>query len=59
MLDSRQTTAVTAPRSLPVRLHYTTAVVEGNEVRLRPDIYGLDAAYVRAMDSTRARVAQR
>jgi murein L,D-transpeptidase YcbB/YkuD len=59
VLDSRQTTAVTAPRSLPVRLHYTTAVVEGNEVRLRPDIYGLDAAYVRAMDSTRARVAQR
>jgi murein L,D-transpeptidase YcbB/YkuD len=59
VLDSRQTTAVTAPRGLPVRLHYTTAVVEGNEVRLRPDIYGLDDAYVRAMDATRARVAQR
>jgi murein L,D-transpeptidase YcbB/YkuD len=59
VLDSRQTGAVTAPRSLPVRLHYTTAVVEGNEVRLRPDIYGLDEAYVRAMDAGRARVAQR
>jgi murein L,D-transpeptidase YcbB/YkuD len=59
VLDSRQTSGVTVPRSLPVRLYYATAVVEGDEVRLRPDIYGLDAAYVRAMDATRARVAQR
>nr|WP_256476287.1 L,D-transpeptidase family protein [Siccirubricoccus soli] len=59
VLDSRQTTAIAAPRSLPVRLFYSTAVVEGDEVKLRPDIYGLDEAYLRAMDATRARVAQR
>ncbi|WP_149537339.1 L,D-transpeptidase family protein [Siccirubricoccus phaeus] len=59
VLDGRQTTNVTAPRSLPVRLYYSTAVVEGDEVTLRPDIYGLDEAYLRALDSTRARIAQR
>ena len=57
VLASRVTSGVAIPRSIPVRLHYTTAVVEGGEVRLRPDIYGLDEAYVRAMDSTRTRVA--
>jgi L,D-transpeptidase YcbB len=36
---------------LPVRLHYTTVVVEGGEVRVRPDVYGLDEAYARAMDA--------
>ena len=41
-------------RSLPVRLHYTTAVVEEGEVRVRPDIYGLDEAYARAMDASDA-----
>ncbi|MFT8246738.1 L,D-transpeptidase family protein [Roseomonas sp. BN140053] len=57
--DSRQTSALPLKRTLPVRLHYTTAVVEGGRVRLRPDIYGLDAAYAREMDRTAARVAAR
>ncbi|SHI80407.1 Murein L,D-transpeptidase YcbB/YkuD [Roseomonas rosea] len=55
--DSRQTQSVGLRRSLPVRLHYTTAVVEGGRVRLRPDIYGLDAAYVREMDRGGVRMA--
>ncbi|MBO1080307.1 L,D-transpeptidase family protein [Roseomonas sp. 573] len=49
-LESRQTSAVGLRRPLPVRLVYQTAVVEGGRLRLRPDIYGLDAAYVRALD---------
>lgn len=58
VLASRVTTGVAAPRSIPVRLHYTTAVVAAGAVVLRPDIYGLDEAYVRAMDSSsRARIA--
>ncbi|MDN3565323.1 murein L,D-transpeptidase [Paeniroseomonas aquatica] len=57
VLASRVTTGVAAPRSIPVRLHYTTAVVAAGTVVLRPDIYGLDEAYVRAMDSSRTRVA--
>ncbi len=55
--DSRQTSAQALRRPLPVRLHYATAVVEGEAVRLRPDIYGLDAAYAREMDRTAPRVA--
>lgn len=55
VLDSRQTSGVTLARSLPVRLHYTTVTVEGGEVRMRPDIYGLDEAYARAMDAPRPR----
>ena len=57
VLASRVTTGVPVARSIPVRLHYTTAVVTGGEVVLRPDIYGLDEAYLRAMDSSRSRVA--
>ncbi|WP_328702611.1 L,D-transpeptidase family protein [Belnapia mucosa] len=57
VLASRVTTGVALPHSIPVRLHYTTAVVERGEVRLRPDLYGLDEAYARAMDSGRTRVA--
>jgi murein L,D-transpeptidase YcbB/YkuD len=38
-------------RQLPVRLHYNTVTVDGAEMRIRQDIYGLDAAYARAMDS--------
>jgi len=53
-LDSQRTSSIAVGRSLPVRLHYTTAVVEGGEVRLRPDIYGLDDAYLRALDAPRA-----
>lgn len=56
VLDSRVTSAV-AVRPIPVRLHYTTAVVEAGQVRLRPDLYGLDEAYVRAMDAPRLHVA--
>ncbi|MGK7862135.1 L,D-transpeptidase family protein [Falsiroseomonas sp. E2-1-a4] len=49
-LDSRSTSAVSLGRSLPLRLHYNTVVVEaGGRVRIRPDIYRLDAAYARAM----------
>ena len=56
VLESRATTSVGLARSLPVRLHYTTAVVEEGEVRVRPDIYGLDEAYARAMDASTRRL---
>jgi L,D-transpeptidase YcbB len=49
VLASRQTIITTLRRALPIRLHYDTVVVRGNEVRVRQDIYGLDAAYARAM----------
>ena len=48
-LDSRVTSAVGLRRVLPVLLHYNTVMVEGGRVRIRPDIYSLDAAYARAM----------
>jgi murein L,D-transpeptidase YcbB/YkuD len=51
VLGSRATTSIALARPLPVRLHYTTAVVEEGEVRVRPDIYGLDEAYARALDA--------
>ena len=59
VLDSRATASVALARSLPVRLHYTTTVVEGGEVRVRPDIYGLDEAYARAMDALRRAASSR
>lgn len=49
-LDSRQTSAVGLRRPLPVRLFYQTVMVEQGRVRIRPDIYGLDAIYARALD---------
>ncbi|GGG40179.1 hypothetical protein GCM10010964_29750 [Caldovatus sediminis] len=53
-IAARSTSSVQLARSIPVRLHYTTVTVEGgNSVRIRPDIYGLDEAYVRAMDAPR------
>lgn len=55
-LDSRQTSGVALRRSFPVRLHYNSVVVEGERVRIRPDIYGLDVAYAREMDRTRPAV---
>jgi murein L,D-transpeptidase YcbB/YkuD len=55
-LANKTTAAVALARPLPVRLHYTTAVVENGEVRVRPDIYGLDDAYVRAMDAAMRRL---
>jgi len=57
VLASRVTTGLALPRGIPVRLHYTTVRVERGEVRMRPDIYGLDAAYARALDAGRTRVA--
>ncbi len=49
-LASRSTSVISLGRSLPVRLHYNTVMVEaGGRVRIRPDIYRLDAAYARAM----------
>lgn len=50
VLESKQTTAVGLRRPLPVRLFYQTVTVEAGGVRIRPDIYGLDAAYARALD---------
>lgn len=59
VLESRQTSAMTVARPIPVRLHYTTVTVEGSEVRIRPDLYGLDEAYARALDAPRLpRVAE-
>jgi murein L,D-transpeptidase YcbB/YkuD len=52
VLGNRSTTSIALARPLPVRLHYTTVVVEAGEVRVRPDIYGLDEAYARAMDGS-------
>lgn len=57
VLESRATVSTVIPRSIPVRLHYTTAVVEGGKVRLRPDIYGLDAVYARALEAPRPQQA--
>ncbi len=55
-LDSRVTSVVSLRRTLPVRLHYTTVTTEGGHLRIRPDIYGLDAAYARAMAAPRGPV---
>jgi murein L,D-transpeptidase YcbB/YkuD len=50
VLAGRATTGATLTRSIPVRLHYTTVIVEGGRVVMRTDIYGLDADYARAME---------
>ncbi len=58
VLASRATTSAGLARSIPVRLHYTTVIVDGGRVIMRPDIYGLDADYARALDrATSQRVA--
>ena len=41
-------------RAIPVRLHYDTVMVDGGSVVMRRDIYGLDAAYLRALDAPRS-----
>jgi murein L,D-transpeptidase YcbB/YkuD len=51
LLAERVTTGISLRQPMPVRLHYTTVVVENGGVAMRPDLYGLDAAYVRAMDA--------
>jgi murein L,D-transpeptidase YcbB/YkuD len=48
-IESRTTSGIALRRSLPVLLRYNTVVVEAGRVRIRPDIYSLDAAYARAM----------
>lgn len=50
VLASRATRSASLARSIPVRLHYTTVIVEGGRVIMRQDIYGLDADYARALD---------
>lgn len=58
VLASRRTVSTPIARSIPVRLHYTTTIVEGGRVIMRQDIYGLDADYARALDrATGQRVA--
>ncbi|WP_207536919.1 L,D-transpeptidase family protein [Sabulicella rubraurantiaca] len=56
MLASRATSVTSLRRQLPIRLHYSTVTVAGRDVRIRPDIYGLDQAYARAMESRAPRV---
>jgi murein L,D-transpeptidase YcbB/YkuD len=51
MLADRVSAGLSLRQSMPVRLHYTSALVERGQVVLRPDIYGLDEAYARAMDA--------
>jgi murein L,D-transpeptidase YcbB/YkuD len=59
-VDSRATSSVTLARSMPTLLRYRTTMVEDGRVRIRPDIYGLDAAYARALNAPpRAQVAAR
>ena len=50
VLATRNTSAISLRRQLPVRLFYSTVTVEGSELRVRQDIYGLDEAYARAME---------
>ncbi len=60
-IESRATSTMQIARSLPVSLRYRTVTVEeGGHVRVRPDIYGLDAAYARALNEAgRQQVAAR
>lgn len=58
-IDARTTSVVSLRRSLPTLLRYDTVSLEPGRVRIRPDIYGLDGAYARAMaQPTRQQVAQ-
>jgi murein L,D-transpeptidase YcbB/YkuD len=41
-------------RAIPVRLHYDTEIVEEDVVVMRRDVYGLDAACLRALDAPRS-----
>jgi murein L,D-transpeptidase YcbB/YkuD len=54
VLNSGATQGVSLSRSIPVRLHYDTVMVEAGTVVMRRDIYGLDAAYLRALDAPRS-----
>ena len=52
-LESRRTSFVGLPRPLPVRLAYETVTVDRGQVRILPDLYGLDAAYLQLLDAPR------
>jgi murein L,D-transpeptidase YcbB/YkuD len=52
-IEARTTSAVALRRQLPVLLAYRSVVVDTGRVRIRPDIYDLDAAYARAMAAPR------
>ena len=54
VLESGATQGVALARPIPVRLHYDTVLVEAGSVVMRRDIYGLDAAYLRALDAPRS-----
>lgn len=54
VLESGATQGATLARPIPVRLHYDTVIVESGSVIMRRDIYGLDAAYLRALDAPRS-----
>jgi len=54
VLSSGTTQGVSLARAIPVRLHYDTVMVEDRRVVMRRDIYGLDAAYLRALDAPRS-----
>jgi murein L,D-transpeptidase YcbB/YkuD len=51
VLATRNTQTIPLRRQPQVRLFYSTVTVEGSELRVRQDIYGLDEAYARAMDA--------
>jgi murein L,D-transpeptidase YcbB/YkuD len=53
-LEGGVTQGVSLTRAIPVRLHYDTVMVEAGSVVMRRDIYGLDAAYLRALDAPRS-----
>ncbi|MCA3357653.1 MAG: L,D-transpeptidase family protein [Roseomonas sp.] len=54
VLEGGVTQGVSLARAIPVRLHYDTVMVEAGRVVMRRDIYGLDAAYLRALDAPRS-----
>ena len=54
VLESGATQGASLARAIPLRLLYDTVIVEGRSVVMRRDIYGLDAAYLRALDAPRS-----
>ncbi len=59
-LSARNTFAVPVARPIPVLIEYRTAIVGGSDtVSLRPDIYGLDERYARALEAAPAHMAVR
>ena len=55
-LDSRQTSNIGLRSPIPVRLAYATVTVQQGGVTVRPDIYGLDASWLRLLDQRRPAV---